>query len=218
MRILRALRFLTQSLTVVFLLQTNVNAGNWNSGSSDAVDAALSNCMAVGLRNLEAVLSSNPELFIKLMGKAAIPDGFQPTSSRQRLFIKLTSKFDQPIAEEDRTAILRMIMPNCDYSLLAREGVVYCFIAEIAEEQENDLKRSLNQDVSITYSAVAEAMVGSAQIDIQQIMSRVSERELNEFRRKFERFSKNSMFNLEVQKFTHRMTDIFASYDMEYTP
>jgi uncharacterized protein (DUF927 family) len=61
-------------------------------------------------------------------------------------------------------------------------------------------------------------MVGSSQMDIQVIMSRVSEQEMNEFMRRFERFSQNSNFNSELKKFTDRMAEVFALYEMEYIP
>ena len=207
-----------QSLLIICLLQTNVNAGNWNSGSSDPVDATLANCMAAGLRNFESVMSYNPELFVKLMGKEAIPVGFQPASPRQRLFVKLASQFDQPIAQDDKAAILRMMTPNCDYSRLALAGGVYRLIAEIAEKQENILRRSLSRDTSVSYAAVTKLMVGSSQMDIPAIMSRVSEQEMNEFMRRFERFSQNSGINSELKKFTDRMAEVFAFYEMEYIP
>lgn len=216
--IVKTLHLLVRSLLVICLLQSSVNAGNWNSGSSDPVDATLANCMAAGLRNFESVMSKNPELFVKLMGKETIPVGFEPVSPRQRLFVKLASQFDQPIAQDDKAAILRMMTPNCDYSRLARAGGVYRLIAEIAEKQENILRRSLSRDTSVSYAEVTELMVGSAQIDIQAIMSRASEQEINEFMKRFEHFSKNSNFNSELKKFTDQMAEVFALYEMEYIP
>lgn len=219
MPVFKVFRLLARSVVIIFFLQTSVNAGNWNSGGgSDGVDATLSDCMAAGLRNFDAVMSYNPELFVKLMGKEAILPGFNPETPRQRLFVKLASQYDRPMTQEDKAAMLKMMTPNCNYSRLKSAGSVYRLIAEIAERQEKVLRGSLSRDVTLTYAAATELMVGSAQIDIQRMISKVSEREMEEFVRRFERFSKNSNFNAEVQNFTNRMAEVFASYDMEFKP
>ena len=219
MVIFKALKLVLRSLTILIFLSTSTYAGNWNSGSSSgAVDATLSQCMAAGWKNFDAVMSYHPELFVKLMGKEAIPPGFQPTTPRQRLFVKLASQFEQPMTQEDKAAMLKMMTPNCDYSRLKRGGSVYRLIAETAERQAKFLRGSLSRNATLTYSSVTELMIGAAQIDVEQMMSKVSQRELEEFMRSFERFSNSSNFNTEVQNFTNRMAEVFAYYDMEYQP
>lgn len=197
------------------LIAASVSAGNWNSGGG-ASDSVLNRCMTAGLRNFEAVISQNPELFIKLMGIESVPAGFQPQTPRQHLFMKLVNQHENPMTLEDRTDLRSLIVTNCDYSKLKTEGKVYRFIAQWAEDQERNLKISLNGE--LTYQDASRQMMGSVNIDIDRLMTEVSEREIDQFMRRYEKMSVSSGFEQEIARFTNLMKSVFGTYDMEYQP
>lgn len=194
-------------------LPLNAEAQNWNNGSQ-TTNGTLISCMSAGVRNFESVITYNPELFIKLMGRDAIPSGFKPETTQQRLFVKLADQHNRRISPDDKRALLKIMTPDCDYQGFRHKGKVFALMADLAEQQERALRQALSRQ--ITYGEAGRLMSESSQLDVERFISQVSAYELEQFMRDFENFSMDGQFDKEIQRILDIIVVVFRSYDMEF--